>query len=137
MDHKAFPELEKAVQKMKAHASSGFHVRQVEAELLANRRETVVHQLQRFGDSERSKNQKAIKALLRCTHSLCTQHIPYTTNFSKLMDLIALVVGKILKFVCKAAKNVSYTSTDAVTDFVEAIGVWIDKFRSAMLHFSA
>ena len=58
------------------------------------------------------------------------QHIPHTTNFSKLIDLIASCGGKDLEvFVCKAAKNASYTSTDAVTDFVEAIGVWVDKLQ--------
>ena len=130
MGHKPFPELEKAVEKMKAHASSASHLRQVEAQLLASRGETVVHQLQRFGDSERSKNRKAIKALLRCTHYLCKQHIPHTTNFSKLIDLIVSCGGKDLEdFVGKAAKNASYTSTDAITDFVEAIGVWVDELQ--------
>ena len=28
-----------------------------------------------------------------------------------------------------AAKNASYISTDAVTDFVEAIGVWVDELQ--------
>ena len=95
-----------------------------------SRGETVVHQLQRFGDSERSKNRKAIKALLGCTHYLCKQHIPHTTNFSKLIDLIVSCGGKDLEeFVRKAAKNASYTSTDAVTDFVEAMGVWVDELQ--------
>ena len=61
---KPFLNWKKAVQKMKEHASSESHLRQVEAELIVSRGETVVHQLQRFGDSERSKNRKAIKALL-------------------------------------------------------------------------
>ena len=73
-------------------------MRQVEAELLANIRETDVHQLQRFGDSERSKNRIAIKALLHCTHYLCKQHIPHATNFSKLIDHIASCGGKDLSF---------------------------------------
>ena len=58
-----FHNWKKAVEKMKANASSASHLRQVEAQVLASRRKTVVHQLQRFGDSERSKNQKAIKTL--------------------------------------------------------------------------
>ena len=127
---KPFQNWKKAVQKMKEHASSESHLRQVEAELIVSRGETVVHQLQRFGDSERSKNRKAIKALLGCTHYLCKQHIPHTTNFSKLIDLIVSCGGKDLEeFVRKAAKNASYTSTDAVTDFVEAIGVWVDELQ--------
>ena len=127
---KPFQNWKKAVQKMKEHASSESHLRQVEAELIVGSGETVVHQLQRFGDSERSKNRKAIKALLGCTHYLCKQHIPHTTNFSKLIDLIVSCGGKDLEeFVRKAAKNASYTSTDAVTDFVEAIGVWVDELQ--------
>ena len=95
-----------------------------------SRGETVVHQLQLFGDSERSKNRKAIKALLGCTHYLCKQHISHTTNFSKLIDLIVSCGGKDLEeFVRKAAKNASYTSTDAVTDFVEAIEVRVDELQ--------
>ena len=127
---KLFLYWKKAVQKMKEHASSEFHLRQVEAELIVSRGETVVHQLQHFGDSERSKNRKAIKALLGCTHGLCKPHIPHTTNFSKLIDLIVSCGGKDLEeFVRKAAKNASYTSTDAVTDFVEATGVWVDELQ--------
>ena len=132
---KPFQNWKKAVQKMKEHASSESHLRQVEAELIVSRGETVVHQLQRFGDSERSKNRKATKALLGCTHYLCKQHIPHTPNFSKLIDLIVSCGGKDLEeFVRKAAKNASYTSTDAVTDY----GLTNYKLTgSAMLHFSA
>ena len=127
---KPFQNWKKAVQKMKEHASSESHLRQVEAELIVSRGETVVHPLQRFGDSERSKNRKAIKALLGCTHYLCKQYILHTTNFSKLIDLNVSCGGKDLEeFVRKAAKNASYTSTDAVTDFVEAIGVWVDELQ--------
>ena len=110
---KPFQNWKKAVQKMKEHASSESHLRQVEAELIVSRGGTVVHQLQLFGDSERSK-----------------QHIPHTTNFSKLIDLIVSCGGKDLEeFVRKAAKNASYASTDAVTDFVEAIGAWVDELQ--------
>ena len=127
---KPYQNWKKAVQKMKEHASSESHLRQVKAELIVSRGETVVHQLQSFGDSERSKNRKAIKALLGCTHYLCKQHIPHTTNFSKLIDLIVSCGRKDLEeFVRKTAKNASYTSTDAVTDFVEAIGVWVDELQ--------
>ena len=74
----------------------------------------------------RRKNRKAIIALLGCTHYLYKQHIPHTTNFGKLIDLIVSCGGKDLEeFVRKAAKNAFYTSTETVTDFVEAIGVWV------------
>ena len=115
---------------MKGHASNASHLRQFEAQLLASRGETVVHQLQHFGNSERTKNLKAIKALLHCTHYLCKQHIPHTTNFSKLIDLIVSRGGKDLgDFVHNAANNASYTSRDAIIHFVEAIGVWVDELQ--------
>ena len=75
---------------MKAHASSECHLRQAEAALVVSTKGTIIHQLQCIGDSERIKNRRAIKALLCCTHYLCKQHIPYTTNFSKLVDVIVL-----------------------------------------------
>ena len=66
------------------------------------------------------------------------------SSYYQLQQVDCLIVscgGKDLEeFVRKAAKNASYTSTDAVTDFVEAIGVWVDELqvnRVAMLHFSA
>ena len=58
---KPFQNWKKAVQKMKEHASSESHLRQVEAELIVSRGETVVHQLQRFGDSERTRTGKPSK----------------------------------------------------------------------------
>ena len=61
---KPFLNWKKEIQKMKEHASSKSHLRQVEAELIVSRGETVVHQLQRFGDSERSKNRKPSKHFL-------------------------------------------------------------------------
>ena len=51
-----FQNWKKAIQKMKAHASSETHVRHCEAELLAKRGETVVHQLQHIGDLEKNRN---------------------------------------------------------------------------------
>ena len=115
---------------MKTHASSESHLRQVEAELIATTGQTIVHELQRLGDSERSKNRKATKAVFRCTHYMCKQHIPHTTNFSKVIDLIVSCGGKDLEeFVRKAPKNASYNSTDAVIDFLEAIGVWVEEFQ--------
>ena len=47
-----------------------------------------------------------------------------------MIELIVSCGGKDLEeFVRKAAKNASYTSPDAVTDFVEAIGVWVDELQ--------
>ena len=64
------------------------------------------------------------------THFLCKQHIPHTTNFNKLINLIVSCGGKYLEeFVQRAARNASYTSSDAVTDFLEVIGVWVDELQ--------
>ena len=131
---KPFQNWKKAVEKMKAHASSETHSRCLEAELTKKRGGSIVHQLQRIGETERSKNRKAVKSFLRCTHFLCKQHIPHTTNFDKLINLVVSCGGKDLEeFVRRAAKNASYTSTDAVTDFLEAIGIWVDELQVQQL----
>ena len=52
MDHKSIPKLEKAVQKMKAHASSESHIRYLEAELTAKKGGLIARQLQRIGEHE-------------------------------------------------------------------------------------
>ena len=76
------------------------------------------------GDLEKSKNGNAVKSFLRCTHFLCKQHISHTTNFKRLVDLVVSCGGQDLEeFVRRAAKIASYSSLDAVTDFVEAIGI--------------
>ena len=113
---------------MKAHASSESHIRHLKAELTAKKGGSLVHQLQHSGELERTKNRNPIKSFLRCTHFLWKQHIPHTTNFGKLINLIVSCRGKDLdEFVRQAARNASYTSSDAVTDFLEAIGIWVDE----------
>ena len=113
---------------MKTHASSESHIWHFEAELTAKKGGSIVHQLQHTGELEQAKNRNTSKCFLQCTHFLCKQHIPHTTNFDKLINLIVSCGGKDLdEFVRQAARNVCYTSSDAVTDFLEAIGVWVDE----------
>ena len=82
----------------------------------------------------RLKNRLAIKSLLRCTHFLARNHIAHTTNFGNLVDLVVTCGGEDLKqFVDKAGKNAHYTSEDAVVDFVEALGTWVDESLLARL----
>ena len=50
------------------------------------------------------------------------------TNFDKLINFVLSCGGKHLdEFVRQAAKNASYTSSDAVTDFLEALGIWVNE----------
>ena len=45
-----------------------------------------------------------------------------------MINLIVSCGGKDLEeFVHQADKNAFYTSSDAVTDFLEAIGIWVDE----------
>ena len=68
-----------------------------------------------------------IKSLLRCTNSFTQQHIPHTTNYYKVIDLIISCGGEDLKnFFERAGRISSHKSTDAVFDFVEAIGTWVE-----------
>ena len=45
--------------------------------------------------------------------------------------------GEDLKqFADRAGRNATYTSTDDVFDFIEAIGTWVDEFQLKLLHFT-
>lgn len=134
---KPFKNWKKAVEKMRAHAQSDAHIRHTEAELLAARaREegSVLEQLRCIGEEEKMKNRKGIKALLRCAHFLARNHIPHTTNFATLVDLIVSCGEDLKQFTERSARNATYTSTDFTTDFVEALGLWVEESQLECLH---
>ena len=63
-------------------------------------------------------------------HFLAQQHIPRTNDFDKLVNLVMSCGGEDLKqFADRAGRNATYTPTDAVFDFIEAIGRWVDEFQ--------
>ena len=81
------------------------------------------------------KNRAAIKAHLRCTHFLAQNHIAHTTNFDKLIELVVCYGGDDLnRFIESAGRNATYTSQDAVIEFVEAIGQWVEESLLKRLH---
>ena len=138
MDYQAFKKWKKAVEKMRAHSNDS-HIKHCEAELLVasatKEGSSIIQQLQIIGEQERIKNRSGIKALLLCTHFLAWQNIPHTTNFDKLVNLVMSCGGEDLKlFADRAGRNATYTSTDAVFDFIEAIGTWVDEFQLKLLH---
>ncbi len=122
---------------MKEHAESEGHIMACQTETAADsalREGSVLQQMHRLEECERLKNRLAIKSLLWCTHFLARNHIAHTTNFGDLVDLVVTCGGEDLKqFVDKAGKNAHYTSKDAVVDFVEALGTWVDESLLARL----
>ena len=82
---------------MCAHAQSDIHILSCEAEMVAARQGTIVQQLQHVSEEEKVKNRVAVKALLHCTHFLTKHHIPHTTNFNQLVDLVVSCGGEHLK----------------------------------------
>ena len=89
-----FTNWKKAVEKMKAHASSDGHIKANQAALahLATQHTgSVIQQLQNVA---RVLNRKAIKSFVRCAHFLARQHIPHTTNFDKLIELVVSCGGE-------------------------------------------
>ena len=73
-------------------------------------------------------------ALLRCAHFLARNHIPHTTNFAALVDLIVSCGDDLKQFTEKSARNATYTSTDSISDFIEALGLWIEESQLRRLH---
>lgn len=125
---KPFTNWKKAVEKMKAHEMSDLHSQSNLAALAvegALREGSIMQQLQKVDRRQRMRNRAAIKSLIRCTHFL-TQHIPHTTNFDKLVDLVVACGGEDLKhFLENAGRNAMYTSHIAVVEFVEALATWV------------
>ena len=115
-----------AVEKIRAHAKSDAHIRYSEAEVLAAKAEkdgSILQQLRSITEEQRIKNRKGIKALLRCTHFLARNHIPHTTNFAALFDLIVTCEEDLKQFT--GARNATYTSTDSISDFRFSGGIGI------------
>ena len=94
-----------------------------------------MQQLQQITDEEKIKNRAAVKALVRCPHFLARQHIAHGTNFEKLVSLVVACGGEDLKtFLESAGKNAMYTSRIAVTEFIEALGTWVEESLLKHLH---
>ena len=73
-------------------------------------------------------NKKAIKSFIRCAHFLARQHIPHTTDFDKLVELVVSCGGEDLKnFLDRTGRNTVYTSHVAVVGFIEALGIWVEE----------
>ena len=128
---KPFNNWKKALEKMRAHSQSDVHIQACTADLAVAttlRDGTIIEQIQNVSEQQRVKNRTAIKALLRCTHFLTLHHIPHTTNFDELVDLIVSCGGQHLQvFLESAGKNAVYTSKDSVVQFVEALGQWVEE----------
>ena len=122
---------------MKEHAESEGHILVCQTETAAAsalREGSVLQQMHQLEESERLKNRLAITSLVQCAHFLARNHIAHTTNFGDLVDLVVSCGGEDLKqFVDTAGKNAHYTSKDAVVDFVEALGTWVDESLLARL----
>ena len=134
---KPFTNWKKTLEKMKAHSQSDIHVQACQASMLAERaarEETIMQQLQQITDEEKMKNRAAVRALIRCPHFLARQHIAHSTNFEKLVSLVVACGGYLKTFLETAGKNAMYTSRIAVTEFIEALGTWLEESLLKHLH---
>ena len=63
------------------------------------------------------------------------QHIAHNTIFEKLVSLVVACGGEDLKtFLESGGKNAMYTSRIAVTEFIEALGTWVEVSLLKHLH---
>ena len=80
-------------------------------------------------------NRAAVKLFFRCAHFLAQQHIPHTTIFEKLVELVVLYGGADLKsFLDRTGGNAVYTSHIAVVEFMEALGTCVGGVLLKRLH---
>ena len=97
---------------MKSHSKSEVHLLSCQLDVEADRARkegSIISQLQNVGEQQRLQNRKVIKALIRCTHFLAHQHIAYTTNFDKLVELVSCVGETLQTFLDRAEGNPMYT----------------------------
>ena len=88
------------------------------------RQGSVAQQLSQIGDQGR----KCIESLIRRNHFLVRRHIPHTTKYEGLIELIVDCGAPYLaQFLENACKNATYRSTTSVIEFVAAIPTWIDE----------
>ena len=72
------------------------------------------------------RNRKCIESLIRCTHFLVRHHIPHTTNYKGLIELVLDCGAPYLaQFLENGSKHVTYRSTKSMIEFVAAISTWI------------
>ena len=125
----------KAVQKMRAHAKSDSNTTATQAALVCKTSGSIAQKLQNVAEDERKLNRAAVKSFVRCAHFLARQHIPHTTTFEQLVDLVVSCGGEPLKqFMDKAKRNAMYTSHIAVVQFMEALGTWVEESLLKRLH---
>jgi len=120
---------------MRTHERSDNHKKQIEAESIVSTGGTVnIHHFQHIGDSDKSKNRNAIKSFFQCTRFLCKQHIPHTTKFNKLVDLVVACGGKDLgEFIHLRQQGIHPTLQQRQSEN-GVIGCYKSNFL--MLHFS-
>ena len=110
---KPFTNRKKAVEKIKAHTKSDAHIAASQATLAHQaslHARSVIQQLQNVAEQERMMNRAAVTSFFHCAHFLARQHIPYTTNFEKLVELVVLCDGADLKsFLDRTGGNAVYT----------------------------
>ena len=93
---------------MRAHAKSDAHIQYEVLAAKAEKEGSILQQLRSITEEQRIKNRKGIKALLRCTHT-CGEDLKQFTE--------------------RCARNATYTSTDSISDFLEALGLWVEEFQ--------
>ena len=86
-----FSNWRKATEKMRTHERGAMHKTAsrvaIESEM-SDRQGSVVQQLSQIANEERIRNRRCIQSLIRCTHFLVRHHIPHTTNYDSLIQLV-------------------------------------------------
>ena len=126
-----FTNWKKATEKMRTHERGTMHVTASKVALeseMSLRQGSIAQQLRHIEDEERMRNRKSIESLIRCTHFLVRHHIPHTTNYEGLIELVLDCGAPYLaQFLENASKHATYRSTKPVIEFVAAISTWIDE----------
>ena len=104
---------------MKKMTTRDVHLQAVQAASAYEASLHVVQQLQSMSEQKRMRS-------LHSLHTLC-QHIPHTTSFDRLVDLVVSCGGEDVKsFLERTGRNAVCTSHVANVEFIEALRTWVE-----------
>ena len=128
-------QLEKALDKMKAHEASAWHKMakaKVEAEKQSQAEGSVILQLkqgkERYDEQTKQQSCILIKKLLRIVYFLCRQKIAHFSNFDEVVQLVVENGDdEVRKHLDTAPRNANYSSNVAISEYLDAISLWVQQ----------
>ena len=89
-------------------------------------------------EEKRIRNREILLKLIRSVYFLAKNHIPHTTTYGNLVELLIANGDELLKHHTEeGGRNAQYTSSFSATNIIEAIDFWIERNLENSLNSSS